>query len=84
MNATIRFLIISAAIIIPWGIISVANLEIKVRNIIEHIGIGDLGLIALLLIPPIAWFVTKWLFGPRGRQSKRYSASKNIMIKFRG
>jgi len=44
MNSTIRFLILSAAIIIPWAIINVAGFEIKVRIIVEHVGISDLGL----------------------------------------
>jgi hypothetical protein len=84
MGTTIKFLIISAAIVIPWGVIRLANLEMKARDILEYTGISDLGIIAFLIIPPVTWFVTKWLFAPRGRQIKRYSASKTITMKFRG
>jgi hypothetical protein len=38
----------------------------------------------LLIIPPITWFITKWLFGPRGKHNKKYSPGTNILIKFRG
>lgn len=84
MNATIRLLIISATIIIPWAIVRLSNLEVKARDILEYIGLSDLGVIALLIIPPITWFITKWLFGPRGKHNKKYSPGTNILIKFRG
>lgn len=84
MNATIRLLIISASIIIPWGVVRLYSLEMKIKSTLEYIGFGDLGTIALLIIPPITWFITKWLFGPRGRHNKKYSPDANVLIKFRG
>jgi hypothetical protein len=82
MGAILRFLIISATIIIPWGIIRIADLESKVRDSLNQINISDLAIIGLLLLPPITLLIIKWLFEPRSRQSKRYSGQKDMIIKF--
>ena len=83
MSATIKFLIISAAIIIPWGIIRLADWEVRIIAFLGRIPIGDLGILAMLVLPPLALLVLKWLFAPRGKKSKRYSGHKDILIKFR-
>ena len=84
MGAFIRFLVISAAVIIPWIILRVTDLEARAREWVEYIRLSDTAIIALLVLPPIIVFLIKWLFDPRGNRQKRYSAGKNVLIKFRG
>jgi hypothetical protein len=84
MSAIVKLLFISAALVIPWGIVLIADLEIKVIALLKPLLGNDLVLLSLMLLPPIGLFIIKWLLEPRGQPGRKYSGNKNIVIKFRG
>ncbi len=84
MKATIRIFIISAALIIPWGIIRLAGWEPGLVASMRSLNLSGVAILALLILPLLAIFLLRWLFEPRTKTGKRYSGNKNIMIRFRG
>jgi hypothetical protein len=84
MGAILKFMLISAAIVIPWGIIRVADLEMTIVAVLKRVFVTDLAVVVILLLPPILLFLVRWLFAPRIKRSRHYSSHKDIIIKFRG
>ena len=84
MGATVRFLVISAAIIIPWAVIRIADWEMKIIALLKRVVVSGAAILALLFLPPLALVLARWLFQPRRRSSKKYSADKGLLIRFRG
>jgi hypothetical protein len=82
MNAISKFLGISAMIILPWTLIRLTNLESRILYFAEGIKIGDMGAIAILIIPPFILVTTKWLFEPSSNTHKTYSGGKDLLVKF--
>ena len=84
MGATIRVLIISTAIVIPWGILRVTDLEPIITSALMPLISNDYVIIGLLVIPPMALWLIRWLFEPRRKKGKRSFGNKSIILRFRG
>jgi hypothetical protein len=84
MGVILKFLLISAVIVVPWAIIRVADLEMMVTAFLRRIFVSDLAVVLVLVVPPLLLFLARWLFVPRRRKQRHYSGHQDIIIKFRG
>lgn len=71
-------------IILPWAFIRLTDREMTVIAWLNRVHLSDAAIVALLLLPPLLWFLIGWLFRPRGQAGKSYSSKKDVFIKFRG
>ena len=84
MRTTVRLLIISIIIILPWAFIRLTDQEMTVIAWLNKVHLSDAAIVVILLIPPLLWFLIGWLFTPRSKAGKGYSGKKDVFIKFRG
>jgi hypothetical protein len=84
MRTTVRLFIISAMIILPWAFIRLTDREMTVIAWLNRVHLSDAAVVALLLLPPLLWFLIGWLFRPRTKAGRGYSGKKDVFIKFRG
>ena len=84
MRTTVRLLIISIMIILPWAFIRLTDQEMAVIAWLNRVHLSDAAIVAILLLPPLLWFRIGWLFTPRSKAGKGYSGKKDVFIKFRG
>jgi len=84
MRTTVRLFIISVMIILPWAVIRLTDREMTVIAWLNRIHLSDAAIVAILLLPPLLWFLIGWLFTPRTRAGKSYPGKKDVFIKFRG
>ena len=83
MSAINKLLTISGLVILPWAIIRLTNVETKIMEALKQISISDASTIIVLILPPLLFYVAKWLCEPATNTHKSYSGGSHILIKFR-